>query len=108
MIDWDRLVLGPVMGVFGEEVIFLPRSGSPVTIPDAVFDEEAAEVQIGQDGQPVTLRKPVLGIRAARLPFEPKQSDRVLITRTGGSYVVKTVEPDGHGSIRMDLMQASR
>lgn len=105
-IDWDAEVLGPVMAVFGEAVLYLPRYGSPISIPDAVFDEESSEIQIGEDAQVATQRKPVLGIRAALVPGAA-QSDRVQIVRTGTMYVVKDVEPDGHGHLKLSLMLAA-
>lgn len=103
-IDWDDLVLGPAMGLFGDKVIYTPRGGAPVTIPDAVFDEEAIELQLDQDGQTTTQRRPVLGIRASALPVEPKQSDRVQIVKTGKVYVVREPIPDGHGHVHLKLM----
>jgi hypothetical protein len=107
-IDWDDLVLGPVMAVFGEEVIYTPRGGAPITIPDAVFDEENYDVDIGADGQEVNLKKPIVGIRAAALNgYDPKQNDRVTISRTGQSFIVKNPNPDGHGHIVLLLMAAS-
>lgn len=105
-IDWAAEVLGPVMAEFGEAIVYLPRHASPIPIADAVFDEESAEVQIGEDAQVSTQRKPVLGIRAALVPCAA-QSDRVRIVRTGKTYVVKDVEPDGHGHLKLTLMQAA-
>ena len=108
MIDWDTAILGPVMAVFGEAVSYVPRGGAPIAIPDAVFDEEASEVQIGEDGQATTLRKPMLGLRIARFTMPPAQSDRVTIVRTGVTYIVKDVQPDGHGHVRLELMVAAQ
>lgn len=106
-IDWDSLILGPVMGVFGEEAVYTPQGVSPVTIPDAVFDEESADIQLGEDGQATTQRKPVLGIRVSALPVAPKQGDRVRITRTGGAYIVKEPIPDGKGHVHLTLQVAA-
>jgi hypothetical protein len=106
-IDWDDLVLGPVMAVFGEKVIYTPRGGAPITIDDAVFDEENYDVAIGADGQEVNLKKPIVGIRAAVLGgYDPKQNDRVTILRTGQNFIVKNPNPDGHGHIVLLLMAA--
>ncbi|WP_395391486.1 hypothetical protein WBP07_12680 [Novosphingobium sp. BL-8A] len=103
-IDWDDLVLGPTMGLFGDEVIYTPRGGTPVTIPDAVFDEESTDLQLDQDGQTSTQRRPVLGIRTSALPAPPQQSDRVQIVKTGKVYVVRESIPDGHGHVLLKLM----
>ena len=103
-IDWDDLVLGPTMGLFGEEVIYTPRGGAPVTIPDAVFDEESIDLQLDEDGQTTTQRRPVLGIRVSALPTEPQQSDSVKIVKTGKVFIVREPLPDGHGHILLKLM----
>lgn len=107
-IDWDSLVLKPVMAVFGDEVIYTPRGGSPVTITDAVFDEEAMDMQLEVDGQTSTQHRPTLGIRLAALSpdlsIEPRQSDRVQIVKTGKVYVVREPIPDGHGHVLLKLM----
>ena len=42
-IDWDGLVLGPVMGAFGEKIVYTPRGGVPIVISDAVFDARCRE-----------------------------------------------------------------
>lgn len=106
-IDWDRELLGPVMAVFGEPVIYTPRGSASFRIEDAVFDEEAADVQVGEDGQISSQRKPMLGVRAAAFASPPLQSDRVVIERTGAAYIVRDAQADGHGWIVLDLMVAS-
>lgn len=103
-IDWDGELLRPVMATFGEAVIYTPRGQGPVAIGDAVFDAETAEVVIGDDGEPTTQRKPVLGIRIAALGRDPAQGDSVRIVRTGVTYVVKAAEPDGKGHASLSLM----
>ncbi|KAH2808730.1 hypothetical protein KXV85_005852, partial [Aspergillus fumigatus] len=64
------------MKVFGQEVVYTPRGGQPITIPDAVWDEASSEIHI-VDGQEVVVQTPTLGIRAAALDgIEAAQSDR--------------------------------
>jgi len=105
-INWDSLVLGPSMKVFGEEVVYTPRGGQPIPIPDAVWDEASTETHI-VDGEEVVIQTPMLGIRAAALNgIEAAQSDRVTITATGSAYVVARPLPDGHGHILLKLMKA--
>jgi len=110
-INWDDLVLGPVMGIFGDGIIYMPRVGAPVPIQDAVFDEEAKELVIGDDGQATTQKMPVLGIRLAALSpdlsVEPRQNDRVQIVKTGKVFLVREPIPDGHGHVLMKLMATS-
>jgi hypothetical protein len=107
-IDWDDLVLGPVMGIFGDGIIYMPRGGTPIPIEDAVFDEEAKELVIGDDGQATTQKMPILGIRLAALSPDlstaPQQNDRVQIVKTGKVYLVREPIPDGHGHVLMKLM----
>ena len=105
-IDWDSELLGPVMAVFGELAVYTPRTGSPISIPDAVFDEEVADVQVGEDGQVSSQRKPLLGVRSHWFASPPLQSDRVTIMRTGTTYIVRDSQADGHGWIRLELMVA--
>jgi hypothetical protein len=68
-INWDDLVLGPVMGIFGDGIIYIPRVGAPVPIKDAVFDEEAKELVIGDDGQATTQKMPVWAFVWPRSPL---------------------------------------
>lgn len=114
MIDWDDLVLGPVMGIFGEGQpgdlstwpIYFPRSGPSFPLADAVFDREYADVSIDTDsGGEITARKPVLGVRLSLFPpGSPQQSETVYIPSTGLKWVVKDVRPDGHGEAKLMLM----
>lgn len=104
-IDWDGLVLGPVMGAFGEKIVYTPRGGAPIVIPDAVFDEESADIAIGEDGQVSTQQKPTCGIRqAALLGATASQGDSVRRDLNGRIYLVREPIPDGHGHIRLMLM----
>ena len=104
-INWDSLLLGPVMATFGEAITYTPRGGAPIAITDAVFDEESADIAIGEDAQVSTQRKPLCGIRTAALaPASANQGDTLTRTGTGVVYIVKDVIPDGHGHVRLILM----
>ncbi len=105
-VDWDAEILGPVMAEFGEQITYLPRGASPIVITDAVFDEESAEIAIGEDAQLSTQRKPTCGIRIAALNGVAitSQSDTVIREKTGMAYIVKDPVPDGHGHVRLTLM----
>lgn len=108
MIDWDQAVLGPLLAVFGEAdpPTYYPRVGLPFAI-DGVFDEAYREVAINGDGAPMNTTSPVLGIRLAQFAGrpDPTQGDRVKIAsarssltgQPGAMFVVRNVEPDGHG-----------
>jgi len=101
-IDWDKAVLGPVMGVFGELVHYAPAAGQPFDIADAVFDEAYREVVV-EDGIPVSSVTPVLGVRLAAFLTPPAQDDALTIDRTGTTYVVREVRPDSHGEAKLML-----
>jgi hypothetical protein len=113
-IDWDRLVLAPVMGLFGEGQasdqstwpIYTPSELEPFALADAVFDAEYEQVDINpQDMSTSTSRRPVLGVRVALFPRTPAQGDTAFIPSMGKTYVVRDVQPDGHGHAKLMLME---
>ena len=104
-IDWDELVLAPVMAVFGDEVTYRPRAGAAFTISDAVFDEQYTYVlqAAGPQGEDVNTTAPMLGVRGAVCP-NPAQDDQVDVGVFNGRpvnrrFLVKDVRPDNHGHI---------
>ncbi|OVE45591.1 hypothetical protein CBW21_22390 [Chromobacterium violaceum] len=106
MIDWDAAVLAPLQDVFGEPVTYTTTTGQSFAI-SGVFDEAYHAVD-GLSGAIYTsTSQPVLGIRAAALPFPPQASDFVTILRTGIVYSVADVHPDGHGAIKLLLNYVS-
>ena len=99
-VDWDEQLLGPVMAVFGDAVTYRPKAGQPYAIADAVFDSQYGLVEVNPEtGASTTSRMPVLGVRDSAFQGTPKQSDMVDIptAKPPAQYVVKTVQPDGHG-----------
>lgn len=100
MIDWDRMVNGPVMGVFGEPALFQPVIGAAFGI-HGTFHEAYKSVDL-VGGMGVTSEMPALGVQLSEFPVHPLQKDRVVITATslhgGGTYVVKEVQPNGVGA----------
>lgn len=105
MIDWDKVVIGPVMGVFGEPVMFRPVVGAPFPI-SGLFHEAYVSVDLA-GGPGVTSVAPALGVRLAEFSTPPLQKDRVSITATalhgGGTYAVKEVRPNGIGGALLML-----
>ena len=100
-MNWDELVLAPVMGVFGDAVTYRPANAPAYTISDAVFDSQYTYVVKDADGNEVNTTSPMLGVRAAVCP-NPAQDDQVSIATFNGlpvnkTYVVKDVRPDSHG-----------
>ena len=115
MIDWDALVVGPATAIFGEPVLYLPASTSPIytaagILINAVFTE--AYQSAGQIGDPgVISTHPKLGIQVSQLPsaFDPEtaQNDRFTVQRTGKTYVVKAGHLDSRGAATLEAMESS-
>jgi len=100
MIDWDKAVNGPVMGVFGEPALFQPVTGTPFGIY-GTFHEAYKSVDLA-GGMGITSEMPALGVQLSEFLVHPLQKDRVVITATaqhgGGTYAVKEVQPNGVGA----------
>lgn len=115
-IDWDAELLAPVMQLFGEGTsadqstlpLYTPRGLSGFRLADAVFDAQYELVQVATDGSQNTAHMPVLGVRTALFPRDPAQNDQVLIPSTGKTYIVKDVQPDGHGHAKLVLQETGR
>lgn len=110
-IDWDEMVLAPMMSadVFGENIqpTYRPAVGGSFQI-DGVFDAPYLGLAMGPDGEPVAaLQQPVLGVRLAQFAVLPLQGDQITIASTGKTYVVANVEPDGKGWAKLILMSTS-
>ena len=113
MIDWDALVLAPVMGIFGagptgsggdQTPLYTPvGGGTTFPLADAVFDREYLQVVLQGDGSENTTARPVLGVRTALFALPPQQGDRVTIPAVGLTYIVREVQPDGHGHAKLML-----
>lgn len=110
-IDWDAEVLNPVMSMFGEGdsadpatwPVYTPVVGAPFALADAVFDREYLSVTLFDAGSENTTAKPVLGVRLSLFAVPPRQNDKVLIPSVGITYIVKEVQPDGHGWAKLAL-----
>lgn len=102
MVDWDGLVLGPLMEVFGEPVSYT-LAGGPTLAITAVFDEAYTPVQLIGDPD-VTSAHPVLGVRASEFPanWDAKNAQGDTFVVRGRTYVVRTGKPDSHGGARLD------
>ena len=110
MIDWDAVLLAPVMREFGDGTasdpstlpVYMPAGGMPFALADAVFDRAYSEVTI--EGEASTTRRPCLGVRLALFAVDPAQNDKVSIPSAPGTFIVKDVQPDGHGHAKLMLM----
>lgn len=100
-IDWDKMLLGPVINVFGEGVLYTPRAGASFDVT-LVYDEANKDLDLA-GGTGVNTSNPLASGRLSDFPAQPQQGDTLLIKRTGESFVVKDVETDGHGAVKLML-----
>lgn len=107
MIDWNGLVLGPVMGIFGQGVSYTTVAGQTVSLIDGVFDQGTVVVDV--PGQPGILSSmPLLGARMSQMPigWDPEKAQGDMFTlANGASYEVKAAKADSHGFVRIEANQ---
>lgn len=106
MIDFDTLASEPAVETFGEPVTYTPQGHDPFAL-NGIFDEAyaASEFRISRHDQPVSTVGPGLGVRLADFPVgvKPQQGDTLTVTRTGESFTVADVQPDGLGFVYLIL-----
>lgn len=103
-VDWDKKLLAPLQGVFGEPVEYRPRQGTPFSIT-GIFDRAyTVDVEpIDDNGPTVNTTRPVLGVRDSAFPSPPAQGDMLYIPRVRTLFKVADVQPDSHGGSRLEL-----
>lgn len=115
-VDWSSVVLGPVVGVFGETCLYIIDNDS-FTIT-GVFDEAYIEVTpLGRGGMvdtegfalgspgSITGARPVLGVQLSQFqPWQQPQQGHAIQIR-GAMYYVKEVQTDSHGGAKLLLNQ---
>ena len=106
MIDWDALVTLPAVAVFGEPVIYTPAGGAPYPDPIMlVYDEGNKDLDLA-GGMGVNTSNPIVSGSLSLFPAPPSQGDELQIVRTGETFVVKDVEEDGKGAVKLPLNYA--
>ena len=107
MIDFDTLVNAPCMQVFGEAAVHT-APGYLSQAVTGVFDEAYLAVtplgDVGRDiGMPADIneKQPMLGVRLAQFVRPPQQGDAIKIVRTNTVYIIREVQPDGHGAAKL-------
>ncbi|HHL0959919.1 TPA: hypothetical protein ACQVH3_004693 [Serratia marcescens] len=105
-IDWDKKLLQPLHGVFGEPVEYRPDNGrgTPFMV-SGVFDRAyTREIEpLDDDGPTLNTTRPVLGVRDSQFPAPPQQGDKLYVLRVKTLFVVADVQPDSHGGTRLEL-----
>jgi hypothetical protein len=106
-IDWDAEVLGPLMGVFGEPVIYLPLAGGSLAITGVFDNAYLKEVMFEDASSGVTEVAAVLGVRLSQFPSMPVQNDQISVPSVNSTFVVREVRVDGRGGAKLMLNKVS-
>ncbi|HEV2365402.1 MAG TPA: hypothetical protein VGS12_14530 [Caulobacteraceae bacterium] len=103
-IDWDKAVLGPTVGVFGEGCTYYPAAEWPFALT-GVFDRAYRDVNIIETDPDIVTVQPVLGVRLAAFPLgqPPAVGDKLYVPSVDITYLVREVRPDGHGWAKLML-----
>jgi hypothetical protein len=110
VIDWGAVVMGPVVGVFGELITYTPAADSPIYTGapfsiTGIFDEGYSPSDPLADPS-VSTAQPRLGVQLSQMPAgfisELAQGDTFTVVRTGRRYIVKLGMDDSHGAARLD------
>lgn len=107
MIDWDSVVIGPLMGVFAEPVTYLPLAGGSLSVTGVFDDAYQKEVMFEDATTGVTEVSASIGVQLSQFASPPVQNDRLTLVRTGTTYIVKQVRVDSRGAARLLLTRAS-
>ena len=109
-LSFDLTVLAACDAAFGEVnqgypiPVYTPQNGTPFNL-SGIFDPVSAEIKI-KDGMEVVVHVPVFGCRCSDFPNPPTnwnllQGDSIVAR--GRTYLVRSAENDGHGSLFLRL-----
>jgi hypothetical protein len=101
MIDWDKVVHGPIQGAFGEPVTYRPIGGPAITIFGVFIAPSMSADAAG--GTEIITFSPSLGVQVSQFSMAPEQGDRLTVIRTGQEFVVREVRPDSLGWANLSL-----
>lgn len=109
MIDFDKMVLAPLVKVFGQPSgavpSFQPDAGGAPYDLDGIFTKGFKAQSVGEDGFPEwNTTAPTFGARALDFQAPPKKND--MVTISGTQYIVTDVRPDGVGWLVLALKEA--
>lgn len=109
MLNFDALLHGPVSAIFGEQGLgaelptYQPQTGTAYPV-DGIFDDAYVESDL-LSGLPANTVENVFGARLAAFAAAPVQGDQITIPRVGKTYLVRDVQPDGHGWVQLRLSE---
>jgi len=108
MIDWDALVLTPLIQTLSLEVTVYPEISRPGDLPyrnRGVFSSQPLTVEM-QDGTVFSDQQTTLGVRIGDFKHLPTRGDRIKINEgpaTGHQYWVGDTSTDGQGGATITL-----
>jgi hypothetical protein len=103
MIDWDAVVIGPLMKVFGEPATYTPPGGTAFPIT-GIFDDAYLREMLLEDGSTGTNTvSAVLGVQLSQFSTPPAQNGSLMVNSTGATYLVREVRPDSRGGAKLML-----
>jgi len=106
VINFDNLVVAPLMSVFGVPIVITPVISQPGAAPflgRGVWSIKTVEIPL-ENGTILSTYEPHLGIRLADYPIPLRQEDAVLVN--GTNYLVFDIQPDGQGAADLTLKDA--
>ncbi|MBB3256867.1 hypothetical protein F4827_001712 [Paraburkholderia bannensis] len=106
-VDWNGLVIGPLVGVFGEPVSYTPQGGEAFQITGVFDDAYLKEVLFEDATTGVTTVSACLGVQLSQFAVAPAQNDAMTVQSTGASYLVREVRVDSRGGARLLLSKVS-
>ena len=106
-VNWDALVLGPLMGAFGDSVTYRPAAGGSFVITGVFDDAYLKEVMFEDASMGVTEISAVLGVQLSQFASIPAQNDQLSVARVSTTYVVREARPDSHGGMKLLLSKVS-
>ena len=102
-VDLDALVLKPIMGIFGEQMVWITPDGLQVSCV-GVFTEAFSEAKFSA-GESVSTDRPRIGLRSGQFAGrKPAQGD--VIRRGGVDYIVSAQNDDSIGHLHLTVMLA--
>ena len=109
-LDFDSLLHGPVARIFGEQgqgaqarPLYTPPGGVAYEV-DGVFDAAYVTVDL-LDGTTTSTLENTFGAALSAFQALPVQNGRITIPRLGATYLVREVQPDGHGWLLLKLIK---
>lgn len=106
-VNWDKTVIGPLMGVFGEVVTYRPYAGGSYSVTGIFDDAYLKEVMFEDASQGVTDVSAVLGVQLSQFPSLPAQSDQLFVASINTTFVVREVRTDSRGGAKLMLSKVS-